>query len=216
MVLALDRSGSMASEKQNPPEPLTSVKNAAVSFVKSLHSLDKVSVVSFATTASEPKDLPLTNNLNHATSTISSIKIWKNGEQYTNIYDAVRSSWEELSSDSATDINKVAIILTDGVANYPQNPAGKTQGDDVVYAEGEALTEAAKAKKDGINIFTIGLGKNINESFLKSISSGDANFYPSPTKEDLDGIYKKISSSICKEVPARIEITYKILQPANF
>jgi hypothetical protein len=73
-----------------------------------------------------------------------------------------------------------------------------------------AVNESSNAKKDGLSIYTIGLGKSINESFLKTIASGDSNYFFAPSAANLETIYKNISSDICKEVPARIEITYKI------
>jgi len=54
------------------------------------------------------------------------------------------------------------------------------------------------------------LGDKINESFLKTIASQKENYFFAPMALDLKTIYKNISSDICKEMPARIEITYKI------
>jgi hypothetical protein len=63
-------------------------------------------------------------------------------------------------------------------------------------------------------IYTIGLGNKINESFLKSLASEEADYYFAPSASNLENIYKNISSDICQEVPARIEITYKIFGDA--
>lgn len=212
IALLIDKSGSMSSISQNPPEPLTQSKMAAVSFIKQLTPNDSVSLISFATEASKPIDLSLTNDFASAEQAVDSIGIDKNGVQYTNIYDAIHSAWQELVTPRAsTGATKVAVLLTDGVATHPKNPQGGSEAQDIKYAEGLALKEAESAKKDGLKIYTIGLGSGVNENFLKQIASEEQNYFFAPSAQNLESIYKNISSDICKEVPSRIEITYKIL-----
>lgn len=212
-ALLLDRSGSMSSLGTNPPEPLTSVKLAAVSFVDKLSTRDKVSVISFATEAKNPIDLELTNNFIDVKNSINSIDIEKGSTQYTNIYDALKLGFLELESSRSNEASsKVLILLTDGVANYPKNPEGKSESEDTKYAEDLSIKEATNIKQNGVEIYTIGLGKDINDTFLKQVASEEAKYFFSPTTKELSGIYKNISSSICKEKPARIDITYKILK----
>ncbi len=212
VVLLMDRSGSMASSGATPPEPLSSAKTAATAFVDSLKMGDMAGVLSFATEATSPIDAGITQDFTLAKSAIDRISIKTGNTQYTNIYDALHSAWGEVTSRNIESGSaKVLVLLTDGVANYPRDPEGKTEADDIGYAESLALSEAALIKADGINIYSIGLGKNINESFLKKIASKEANFFFAPDANNLLTIYKDISMDICKEVPARIEITYKIL-----
>jgi hypothetical protein len=96
------------------------------------------------------------------------------------------------------------------VANNPKDPKGSTEKDDIKYAEDLAVKESLSAKGDGILIYTIGLGEKINESFLNTIASEEGNYFFAPSALNLETIYKNISSEICNEIPARIEITYKI------
>ncbi len=211
VALLLDRSGSMASLATKPPEPLFAAKEAANFFVEQLTPKDKVSLVSFAAKAENPIDLNLTNNFNSASQAIKTVNIEQGGVQYTNIFDAIHSAWQELISARAKDkSSKIIILLTDGRANNPKNPKGDTEADDIKYAESKAIKEALNAKKDGIVIYTIGLGDKINESFLKTIASKENNYFFAPSALNLKTIYKNISSNICKEIPARIEINYKI------
>jgi Mg-chelatase subunit ChlD len=211
IVLLLDRSGSMASVSQNPPQPLSDAKSAAVSFIEQLNSKDKIGIVSFAAKPREPIDLTLTSDFNSAKQTVESVNIESSSTQYTNIYEALHSSWQELiSGRSQEGSSKIIILLTDGVANNPRNPKGGTEEDDIKYAEELAMKESSDIKKDGLVIYTIGLGNEINESFLKNIASGENNYFFAPTTANLEAIYENISSDICKEIPARIEITYKI------
>lgn len=211
IILILDRSGSMAALSSKPPQPLTLAKDAANSFVEQLNSKDQVGVISFATLATNPIDLNLTSNFNLVENAINAINIESSSTQYTNIFDALHFAWQELISARSKETNsKVIILLTDGVANNPKNPQGRTESDDIKYAESLALKESADVKKDNIIIYTIGLGNKINEPFLKSVASELSNYFFAPTGENLEKIYKNISSDICQEVPARVEITYKI------
>lgn len=216
VVLLLDRSGSMASLGLNPPQPLTLAKEAAVSFVKQLSLNDEVSVVSFAAQSKNPIDLSLTSDFNSAEQAVKSVNIESGSTQYTNIYEALHSAWQELVSARAKGgSSKIVILLTDGVATNPKDPNGNTEADDIKYAEDLALKESLNLKKDGLAIYTIGLGDKINESFLKTIASKEDNYFFAPQALDLETIYKNISFRICKEIPARIEITYKIFGTVN-
>jgi Mg-chelatase subunit ChlD len=216
IVLLLDRSGSMASLGASPPEPLNTAKIAAVSFIEQLSPKDKIGMVSFAAKPKEPIEVNLTSDFTSAKTAVASIGIEASSTQYTNIYEALHSGWQELISGRADEnFSKVIVLLTDGVANNPTNPEGKTEADDIKYAEDLAIKESSDMKKDGLTIYTIGLGDKINESFLKTIASQDQNYFFAPSAANLETIYKNISSDICKEVPARVEITYKIFDTLN-
>jgi len=210
-ILLLDRSGSMASLGGTPVEPLSEAKRAAASFVEQLGSKDKVGLVSFASNVSEPIDLVLSSDLNLAKQAIDKVNIEASSTQYTNIFEPLHSAWQELiSARGQNESSKIIILLTDGVANNPRDPQGRTEADDIKYAEGLATREASSIKSDGLIIYTIGLGNKINELFLKNIASTANNYFFAPTASNLETIYKNISEDICEEVPARIEITYKI------
>lgn len=210
-VLSLDRSGSMASLGKNPPEPLSSVKEAAANFVALLREGDYAGVVSFATDAKVETEL--NSDLLSVKNIVGSITIGDGSVQYTNIAEAISRSLAVLSSTTSNQlVGKNLILLTDGVATRPANPAGsKSEEEEIEYAENEAAKVAAVAKEQGVVIYTIGLGKDIHQNFLEKIASTPGDFFLAPATSTLEGIYKKISSSICKELPARVEIKYKIL-----
>ncbi|HEY4479863.1 MAG TPA: vWA domain-containing protein [Candidatus Paceibacterota bacterium] len=212
VVLAIDKSGSMASLGLNPPEPLTSVKKAATYFISELKEKDSAGLVVFANSG-EPL-IGLTQNLESLIELVGGISISGGGTQYTNIADAVEKSADILiqkPEESSGDTQKVLVLLTDGVATRPQNPSGsKNEAEEIAYAESVALAEAEVAKKQGVMIYTIGLGKEIHGNFLKSLASSPDGFFETPSTSTLQSVYQKISTSICKELPSRIEITYKI------
>jgi hypothetical protein len=222
-LLLIDRSGSMTSLGKNPPEPLTSVKEAAKYFVSLLRDGDKAGLISFATLASSPSDMSLTSDFGAVQKAIDNIKIFTDTTQYTNISDAINTALAEFSIDKDingdSDNRKVVIVLTDGVPNRPGDPTvskneqarlnGEVGQADIAYAEADALRFSAEAKKEGIELFSIGLGKDIHKEFLDKLATTPENSFVAPAISDLKNIYKSISSSICKEVPARIEMNYK-------
>src|SRR3989344_926544 len=59
VVLVIDRSGSMDDLGATPPQPLTDVKQAAISFVNQLGDEDRVALATFANDATRPIDFEL-------------------------------------------------------------------------------------------------------------------------------------------------------------
>lgn len=208
VVLAIDRSGSMASISKVPTEPLDSVKLAAKYFLGQLKEGDSAALVSFANDAFV--ESPLSIDFASVSKAIEDIFIHEDGTQYTNIADAVSQSSGVLAASSDSSRQGVLVLLTDGIANKPSAPKSKGEADDIAYAEKAALDASNILKSGGTKVYTIGLGEGIDEDFLKSVASSPENFFNSPSTTTLTSVYEKVSSSICKELPSRIEITYKV------
>jgi len=204
-AIVIDRSGSMASLGKNPPQPLTDVKNAAVFFVNQLGPNDQGALITFANEASNPIDSLLTSSFESLKTAIGNIAIKTPGTQNTNLADGIFQAKNELVSERHNEsAGKVMVVLTDGIATMPQK-AG-----DPKYPETFALERANEAKANGVSIFTIGLGKELNIEFLKQVASSSEEFYLAPTAKDLTGIYTQIATKICKKRPASIEIIPRI------
>ncbi len=210
VMIAIDRSGSMTALGKNPPQPLTDVKNAAVSFVNELRGTDEIGLVSFATEASEPIDMPLTGNYEALKGAISKISILPQGTQYTNIGDGILKAAKELLSPTKTNLtNHALILLTDGVATHPEK-AGESD-----YPLVYAFEKAKEAKESGIEIYIIGLGSEVNKEFLETVATTPEHYFSAAASKDLKDIYEKIAVKICKIGPAVIEIIPRVI-PANF
>lgn len=203
-MLLFDTSGSMDDDNADPPEPLTSAKNAVEGFIKNLSSQDRVGLITFATHAQTFSGF--SSDHDETTSLVHSIVILPAEESgSTNMGDALLSAVNVLSQDHAPSTaprKKIIILLTDGIANEPVDPGG----------EPYAKQYADLAKQDGYTIYTIGLGSNVNDAFLRQIAGNAASptgaFYQkAATVSDLTNIYKGISDSICERGPAIIEIT---------
>jgi hypothetical protein len=89
--------------------------------------------------------------------------------------------------------------LTDGL------PTAK--GDQDVIAAAEETARALDS--DGIEIYAIGLGINVDMNFIRNVASSEANSYFAPTGADLARIYAEITSDLCEVGPTRIDIIAK-------
>ncbi len=195
VVLAIDLSGSMNNDGGVPPEPISSVITAAESFVKRLKDHDQSSLVTYATQAVLVE--PLSRETDRIASVVANLTISPKEEQgSTNTGDAIKIMREEMLSDRH-DVNarKVAVLLTDGLANAPdENPE--------VYAQ----NEAHKLKALGVDVFTIGLGASVNADFLKAIASSPSRYYNALSSEDIDDIYTEITKALCEDGATVIDI----------
>ena len=200
-VMAIDRSGSMNDDGDTPPQPITDVLKAAQVFIGSLRERDKVGIISYATNASDPIDTQPTFDKVAAEASLMSIGIASADETgYTNPGEAILFARNALRGDSSYGLDgrdSILILLTDGQANYPQDPGGEA------YAE----NEAALTKREGIKIYTIGLGENINRQFLGRIATAPEYYFEAATREDLAGIYEEIGTAVCSLGPSVIEIS---------
>jgi Mg-chelatase subunit ChlD len=205
VMLVLDRSGSMASDGSNPPEPLTDAKNAAASFVDQLKDLDQVGMVSFATTPSDPIDAALSSNHPDVKGKIAGLSIATGSVQNTNLGGGLESALTELTSKPHNpDSKSVIIALTDGIATDPEE-----QGDPN-YPEEYAANIASQIRTDNIQLYTVGLGKDVNAAFLQSIATDKDHYYSALTSKDLQGIYNDIATKICEKRPAVIEVITRL------
>ena len=199
VMLAIDLSGSMNDDGGKPPEPVSSVLSAAEAFVTRLNTHDMVGLVTFATNASLISKL--SNDIQQSTGVISHLSIAPADERgSTNTGDAIKYIREEMSSSRHNkDARKVAILLTDGLTNAP----GKTP-------EAYALAEAEKLKALDVQVFTIGLGTKLNETFLKDMASSPLHYYKAPSIKEVNAIYTQITKAICEDGVAVIEVIPKV------
>ncbi len=198
VVLAIDLSGSMNDDGGDPAEPVSSVLKAASSFVSRLKVQDQIGVVTYATNASTKE--VLTADKDRIGTVVQGLTILPADETgSTNTGDAILRAREELSSSRHNpNARKVLVLFTDGLANAPEETPE-------VYAE-----DAATAlKNDGVEIYVIGLGEKVNESFLRAIASNDTSYFKAGSVQTVDSIYRKVTSALCEDGAAVIEIIPK-------
>lgn len=197
-MIVLDRSGSMDVGHKNPPEPLETAKNVAKLYTGLVGVVDKVGLVSFADTPSNPIDHELSSDKNSTETSLSAIAIKKGGLQNTNLGDALKVAIAELQSIRHTVGTKQAIIaITDG---NTARPVGPMVSKNKQYAEDYAAGIAEDARKSAIGIYAIGIGKSINEAFLRDRIGGDTtHYFSTSTPETLQTIYKNVSGIVCPQ-----------------
>ena len=114
---------------------------------------------------------------------------------------------------------RVLVLLTDGIANtvcgsddtygtgdYNALPCSNTNSASTSISESHAYSEAIRATNADIIIFTIGLGNDVNASFLERVADGgtagvgpcqegleDCRYYFAPTTAQLDEAFEAIA-----------------------
>ncbi len=216
IMLVVDRSGSMAADGGNPPEPLESAKAAAKSFVRMVRDTDLVGYLSYATNPSKPIEQTLSANPVLIESSIQSTKMGTDGTQYTNMGAALEAATAELTSERhREDARKVIVLLTDGDVTRPLNP--QTNKADRDYAALYARTKAGEAKDKDVIVYTIGFGDFFSGveaverdvDLIRDLASDPALFYTAPTVTDLEKVYAEIANDLCEEGPTHIEVITK-------
>jgi len=199
VVLAIDTSGSMNNDGDTPPQPLTGALQAASSFARQLNSGDQVGVVTFASAAATPQ--PLSTNHTGVASAITDVTIKEADEtSFTNTTAALRAARTELNSlRHNEEARRVLVLLTDGLPTAPGDEDARTPAE----AEAELLD------REGIEIYAIGLGENVDRSFVETVASGQNNAYFAPSGADLATIYDTITASLCETGPTKIDVIAK-------
>ena len=180
LILALDASGSMAQSGFDAKDTFKSKFEAniilASNFIEKRFD-DNMGIVIFGTFAYTAS--PLTYDLEALQYLLQMTNVGIAGES-TAIGDAIMQSLRTLSFGDAKE--QAIILLTDGYHN-----AGNTSPKEAVMA----------AKKRGIKIYTIGIGKtsDYDVALLKAIANNTHGAsYHASSAEDLDKIYETINT----------------------
>lgn len=123
---------------------------------------------------------PISSDSGTVKQKISDIRNKKQVFSGTEIAGAIKSAVSEFGNVRPSDKNYI-ILLTDGMpSNYNQ------------AAEQEAVE---LARKNGITVFTIGLGKEIDTEYLFNIAEDtNGQFFQASNADALENIYEKIQS----------------------
>jgi Mg-chelatase subunit ChlD len=176
VALVMDASTSMLEPTRTGGTKLDAARAAAAIFLDQLRlgSGDQATIVSFHSTATLLQ--PLTADraaLDQAFARIQPVS-------GTRIHLGIDAAHAELTSARHRAANvQVLVLLTDGRSNP----------DPVELA----VQRAAAAKADGIAIFTIGLGNELDFDALARIASRPEYFYHAPDAADLARIYASIA-----------------------
>lgn len=180
LILAIDASGSMAQSGFNSTDRFKNKYDTTIELSKAFTKKrfdDNMGAVVFGTFAYTAS--PLTYDLESLNYLLDMTTVGLAGES-TAIGDAIMQSIRTLSFGEAR--NKAIILLTDGYHN-----AGR-------HSPKEAV---AKAKAEGIKIYTIGIGKksDYDASMLETIAKqSGAKSFSASSAEALSKVYQEINS----------------------
>jgi Ca-activated chloride channel family protein len=180
LILAIDASGSMAQSGFDKKERFKNKYESTLELSKAFTQKrfdDNMGVVVFGTFAYTAS--PLTYDLESLSSLLEMTTVGIAGES-TAIGDAIMQAIHTLSFGEAK--NKAIILLTDGYHN-----AGRASPKQAV----------AKAKKLGIRIYTIGIGKksDYDAAMLETIAKeSGAKSYAASSAEALSKVYREIET----------------------
>lgn len=188
-MLVIDRSGSMDDRVGSSGTKLSNAKSSAKNFVDILaaNPQNNVGLASFANTGSI--DSNLTTNFSSVKTKIDAL----NTSEYTCTECGINKAKQALATVT-NGKKKAVILLTDGIANYVEGNSNEVSAS---VAEQKALA-AAKSTPDTV-FYTIGLGNDVNGTFLQEIATQTGGkYYFSPTTDQLNGIYTEISQVLGK------------------
>ncbi len=176
VVIVMDRSGSMSGT------PIADAKEAAKEFVDNLVSNSEVGVVSFATSSSVDLGMTSLNSYANKTPVYNAIDALVDGG-YTAMGEGMGDANDLLINNGRSGARKVMVVLTDGKTNSGTDQDGENAIND--------------ANDNGVTIYTIGLGSNLDESLLRHIASETGGtYYNAPDSSDLSEIYSTIAQEL--------------------
>ena len=179
VVLVLDASTSMLQPTEFGGSKLDAARAAAAVFLDQLRlgDGDQASIVTFNA------DAELAPSLTTDRAALDAALANIEAAPQTCLVCAVEISADELASNRRNaDNTPTLILLTDGQSN--PRPAS------------EAVERAESAKDEGIVVFTIGLGDELDFDALEAMASRPRYFYHTPRAEDVEAIYREIAVSI--------------------
>ena len=179
VVFVMDTSGSMQGE------PLALTQEAAVRFVEALLPADGATVVPFADSVGAPG--PITGDKAALTATLRGLQSGGG----TALHDAVITGLR--AAKTAPLPRKVVVLLTDG----------QEYGNSETTAE-QTLQEASL---DGVPVFAIGVGEDINTAYLTDLAQrSGGRFIAAPAPADIPAVYDGIGLLLRSQYLVRLRL----------
>lgn len=179
VVLAIDASTSM-DESAGEATKLEAAKDAARTFVSLLQlGRDFAGVVSF--NADARVLAPLTDDADALTASIGGIATAP-GTRIDLAIDAAADVMRAGLPEVDPGNNQVLVLLTDGLPD---------EG-----TAASAMDAANRAKADGMVLYAIGLGVDVDGELLRAIASSDDTYLEAPSAADLEDIYREIAGRL--------------------
>ena len=180
VVLVIDRSLSMATGG------LVAAQDAARAFVELLDvRYHRVALVSFSDEATV--NVPLTTNVPVVLDGLRAL----DADGGTNIAAAIERAAANLRDFGRPEALPVIVLLTDGRL-------------DPTAQDPRPLAE--QARNGGVQLYAIGLGRNVDEGLLRQLAGGADRYFFAPTPGDLFPIYGQILRLVLSSLAGNLVI----------
>jgi len=178
VVLVVDTSGSMAEPTEDGTTKLDAARRAALAFLDLLRwPPDRAALVSFDRAARVHADL--TADRAALAAAVAALDTAAGTHIDLGLAEA-RQALRSRRSDAAA----VVILLTDGLNNAGPEPV---------------LAQADRLRADGVLVYTVGLGDEIDADLLRAAATTPERYYASPTSRELEEIYRQIVARLACE-----------------
>jgi Mg-chelatase subunit ChlD len=190
-----------STSTNGPAQPFDASIDAAKYFTTLFNSdYDKIGAARYSSNGQISSGL--TSNFATVRSSLDAI-LWPSGS--TNIPHGLAVGRQILDgTGKRANAVRVLVLLTDGIANTycggatysssSYNSTSCTQGSGTSTSVAHALEEAQRAADGDIIIFTIGLGYDVDETFLQDLADiGGGAYYFAPTTAQLDEAFRAIA-----------------------
>ena len=148
----------------------------------------QVGAIVFSRNARVAFQLDRTNNLDSARNAILNIPYPRGATETAEALELAKTDLFVAANGDRPGVPNVAIVITDG----------KSDDNDETLEAAEALHD------DGVHVFSVGIGNNLDEEELRKISSPpqevDRNYFISPDFEALGGFINDLLLSVCESV----------------
>ncbi len=178
--IVIDKSGSMADDNK-----LVRVKEALMTLVKKLRSSDVLSIVVFDSEASVLLPAERVTDKESVENVIREIE----PGSATNLSGGLVLGYEEVLKNYRRNATNRVMLLTDGIANRG------------ITDPGEIAEQSGGYNDRGIDLSTIGVGRDVNQDFLRRLAkSGRGLFHFVADSEDIQKVFDSEFQSLVSPV----------------
>ena len=186
LVLVIDQSGSMSGRR------IKKVKQALMALVEKLRSQDRISIVGFHQQAKIHLTACQKTRVGKIIKAIQSIE----ASGSTNLHDGLMEGYRQASEHLDPKYSNRVILLSDGLTNQ-----GET--------DPEKIAKSSKQfNRKGIDLSTIGLGKDFNESLLRQLAdAGRGSFHFVADEQDIEKTFVQEIDSLLVPAARQVKLT---------
>ena len=177
-----------------PEQPLRAVKDAVQTLTNVTGTVDNMSLEIFATTARHEVDL--TNQRQGVSDRLYAMQS-SHYDNRTNIGGGIDQAIAELTGGNArASARKIIVLMSDGAPNIDANGNAVSTGSGAAW--NHAVDAAQRAADEGIRIYTVSVGDNLDRTLMQEIAAvgrGEefhAGGTPEEYTEELQRIFKTI------------------------